>query len=186
METVHERVVMARMMRALRATVLFKHGLSEHELALYAKAKVVVASILACGIMLLVGSCVNAHADSIPENKAVLAIIGEAENQGAQGMLAVACGISNRGTLKGVYGLNAPRVKAGKYSKTTYDLALSSWRHVMQSDDTCNFLGGATMWENIDAFGKPSWYNNVIETYRYKNHIFFKEKKRKTNGKIKR
>jgi len=32
------------------------------------------------------------------------------------------------------------------------------------------------MWENITAFGKPSWYNDVREVYRYKDHVFFVEK----------
>ena len=122
--TVHERVVAARMMRALRATVLYRAGLSDSELRAYYHAKIVLVAILACFLAILLANV--AHADTIPESKAVLAIIGEAENQGAQGLMAVACGLNNRGTLKGVYGINAPRVKQGKYSHDIYLLALSS------------------------------------------------------------
>lgn len=86
--SVHERVVMARMMRALRSTVLYRAGLSEYELERYYQALGLVLPILALMAMFLVASV--ASADTIPENKAVLAIIGEAENQGSQGMLAVA------------------------------------------------------------------------------------------------
>ena len=57
-----------------------------------------VISIVVC--VMLISSC--ALAETIPTNDAVRAIIGEAGNQGYLGMLAVACGIRNRGTLKGV------------------------------------------------------------------------------------
>ena len=61
------------------------------------------------------------------DQKAILAIIGEAENQGYDGMLAVACAIRNRRTLQGVYGLNAPRVKHGLYTKRTYLESKKAW-----------------------------------------------------------
>lgn len=139
-------------------------------------------------LILLIVSCDLAHADSIPESRAVNAIIGEAENQGTQGMLAVACGIYNRGTLRGVYGEKAPRVVGKKYSKETYTAAARAWdiasnpQEYMSLNEygapitACEFLGGADHWENINAFGKPAWANKMIETYRYKDHVFYRNK----------
>jgi len=124
------------------------------------------------GFLFLFKGC--AVASGISDENAVRAIIGEAENQGYQGMKAVACGIRNRGTLKGVYGLNAPRVKKHKYSEQTEAMALVAWE-TSSDPDECRFLGGARYWENVKAFGKPTWASKMIETYRHKDHVFYKE-----------
>lgn len=118
-------------------------------------------------VMLLI--CSNVWA-AVPDKSAVLAIIGEAENQGADGMLAVACAIRNRGTLKGVYGVKAPRVVKGLYSKKTYQMAEKAWNDSKRVDVT----NGATHWENIKAFGKPYWVASMRETYRLKDHVFYR------------
>lgn len=118
-------------------------------------------------------SCIHstpAHAE-IKDSDAIKAIIGEAENQGYEGMLAVACAIRNRGTLKGVYGLNAPRVKNYKFSHKIHRQAFLAWSESEKHDIT----HGATHWENIKAFGCPSWVKNCIETFHYKDHVFYKE-----------
>lgn len=139
-------------------------------------------------VVALLASCGLAHAEAIPTERAVKAIIGEAENQGSQGMLAVACGIYNRGTLRGIYGEKAPRVVGKKYSKETYTAAARAWdiasnpQEYMSLDEygapitACEFLGGADHWENIKAFGKPAWAKGMIETYRYKDHVFYRAK----------
>lgn len=123
--------------------------------------------------------CVPVQAAEIPSlpykyeittDKAILSIIGEAENQGYTGMLAIACAIRNRGTLRGVYGLNAPRVKNQRYSKKTYEMAQKAWFASYRVDVT----NGATHWENIKAFGCPKWVKACVETFRYKDHIFYK------------
>ncbi len=121
--------------------------------------------------LVLFGSCRVCHAESISTYRAVNAIIGEAENQGYEGMLAVACAIRNRGTLKGVYGEKAPRVVHHKYSKHTLDLAIKAWAEATIHDIT----NGATHWENINAFGCPSWVKACVEVFRYKDHVFYKE-----------
>lgn len=113
----------------------------------------------------------KASAAEIPEKQAVLAIIGEAENQGQMGMLAVACAIRNRGSLKGIFGMRSSRVVQHKYSKEIYEDALKAWRDSANHDIT----RGATHWENIKAFGRPYWVNGMIETYVYKDHVFYKE-----------
>lgn len=113
-----------------------------------------------------------AYAASIDSDKAIAAIIGEAENQGFTGMLAVAHAIRNRGTLKGVYGSHAPRVKHHLYSARIYQLANLAWQ---QSGADYDITHGADHWENIKAFGCPSWVKGCIETFRYKDHVFYKE-----------
>lgn len=122
-------------------------------------------------LIILLLTAATAHADNINDSQAIRAIIGEASNQGYQGMLHLASGIRNRGTLKGVYGLKAKHVN--NEPKWVWDLAEKAWKESKQ-----NRTHSGTMWENIEAFGKPSWYNDVIEVYRYKNHVFFKEKKK--------
>jgi hypothetical protein len=122
--------------------------------------------LIFCAALLTCSTC---HA-KISEEKAVLAIIGEAENQGYEGMLAVAGAIRNRGTLKGVYGLNSPRVKKCLYSKETLRLAVLAWVVSEKLDIT----HGANHWENIKAFGKPKWALCCRETFRYKSHVFYK------------
>ena len=54
----------------------------------------------------LVGGCVAGKKEAYAKEDAIRAIVGEAANQGSQGMLAIACAIRNRGHLKGAYGLN--------------------------------------------------------------------------------
>lgn len=106
------------------------------------------------------------------DEKVIKAIIGEAENQGFEGMLAVAHAIRNRGTLQGVYGLNAFRVKHHLFSQKIYSLAKQAWE---QSAIDFDITRGADHWENIHAFGCPSWVKKCVETFRYKDHVFYRE-----------
>jgi len=125
--------------------------------------------LLIFAIALMLVFCFTAGAETIPTKNAVRAIIGEASNQGYHGMLAIACGIRNRGTLKGVYGLRAKHVDS--QPKWVWTQARKAW---LESE--YNRIHDGYMWENITAFGKPSWYNDVREVYRYKDHVFFVEK----------
>lgn len=93
--TVHERVVMARMMRALRATVLFRHGISENELRAYNSAKIVLGAILACLIMLLVAGVASADCVGHCRDIAVT-LSAEAGGEGEAGLRAVGSVIANR------------------------------------------------------------------------------------------
>lgn len=107
----------------------------------------------------------------ISAESAVRAIIGEAANQGYHGMLAVAVGIRNRGTLRGVYGVNAKHVY--HEPEWVWNMARKAWK-----ESEYNRIHSGYMWENIKKFGKPKWYNDVVEVYRHKDHIFFIEKRR--------
>jgi spore germination cell wall hydrolase CwlJ-like protein len=119
---------------------------------------VIIALILAIPI----------YTEEIPEKDAVRAIVGEASNQGYKGMLAIAVGIRNRGTLQGVYGLNAKHVD--KQPKWVWDQARKAWK-----ESKTNRIHTGTHWENIKAFGKPYWADSLIKVYKYKDHIFYKE-----------
>jgi spore germination cell wall hydrolase CwlJ-like protein len=97
----------------------------------------------------------------------VRAIVGEASNQDYRGMLAVACAIRNRGTLKGVYGVKANHVN--REPKWVWDMARKAWKESALTDIT----NGATHWENL-AFGMPYWTKDMIVTCKIKDHTFYK------------
>lgn len=165
----------AKALRDVRKLLTRSETIEDNEFAhpeespFWAKALFTVFIVCVC----LIGGCrLCGASESISTYRAVNAIIGEAENQGYQGMLAVAHAIRNRGTLKGVYGERAPRVVQRKFSEKTYQLALKAW---CESQLTEDFTHGATHWENIKAFGCPSWVKECVETFRYKDHVFYKE-----------
>lgn len=109
---------------------------------------------------------------AISDARAVNAIIGEAENQGYNGMLAVAYAIRNRGTLRGVYGEHSPRVKkAGLRIRAE---AAKAWKNSqMRWGD---ITGGATHWENVKAFGRPYWTASMVPTVLIGDHQFYRPK----------
>jgi len=98
----------------------------------------------------------------------VRAIIGEASNQGYKGMLAVACGIRNRCTLKGVYGVKAKHID--REPDWVWKMAEEAW-----AESSYNLIHEGTHWENVKAFGEPYWVSSMVEVYRHKDHIFYKE-----------
>ena len=106
---------------------------------------------------------------AIDNNLAVRAIIGEASNQGYQGMLAIAVGIRNRGHLKGVYGVKAKHVD--KQPPWVWDRARKAWK-----ESEHNRIHTGTHWENIKAFGTPYWVSSMNKVYEYKDHVFYKER----------
>ena len=120
-------------------------------------------------LLLLLFVCGNVHAATIPDRRAVNAIIGEAEGEGYDGMVAVACAIRNRGTLKGVYGEKAPRVVGRKYSKTVYNLAVKAWAASAKKDIT----NGATHWEGT-KFRIPYWAKHMQVTLVVNHQRFYR------------
>ncbi len=76
-------------------------------------------------LLLCLGKIEAAPVAKIDDNKAIRTILGEAGNQGYQGMLAVADVIRNRGTLQGCFGLNNPVVD--KQPKWAWNLARKAW-----------------------------------------------------------
>ena len=116
----------------------------------------------------------RAWAGEITKERAVDAIIGEAEGEGYRGMLAVACAIRNRGTLQGVYGEHSRRVKEHLYGARVFVNAVRAWEE-SSSSDRCGFIGGATHWEGI-AFKTPYWARDMILTATIGNQRFYRKR----------
>lgn len=107
----------------------------------------------------------------VADSQAILAIVGEAENQGLTGMTAIGEAIRNRGTLSGVYGLKSPRVK--KAPKWVFAMAREAW----EASETSNLVKGAQFWESTD-FKTPYWAKGMIETAHIGKHKFYREVKK--------
>ena len=121
-------------------------------------------------ITVLFGVCVIASADQIDDSLAIRAIIGEASGEGSRGMLAVSYAIRNRGTLKGVYGVNAKHVD--KQPAWVWQMAKDAWQlsgKYPKSDPT----KGATHWESTD-FKEPYWAKSMAKTVLIGKHQFYK------------
>lgn len=117
----------------------------------------------------------------IPQDKAIRAILGEAENQGFIGMVAVGEGLRNRGSLKGVNGFKAIVVKDGNYYRKSKKglrkiepaivaQATKAW----EASKTSNLVHGADHWENVTAYGVPYWAHGMWVTFIHKDHEFYK------------
>ena len=121
-------------------------------------------------VMLIIVCCFLAEgAEQIPDNLAIRAIVGEASGEGYSGMLYVAIGLRNRGTLQGVYGLNAKHVD--KEPQWVWKLAEKAW-----AESEYNRLHTGTHWESIN-FPVPKWAKDMKRVCRLKNHIFYKTAK---------
>lgn len=120
-------------------------------------------------ILLILNLSFPIYAKDIPftDENCIRACIGEASGEGYQGLLAVACAIRNRGTLKGVYGVNAKHVD--KEPKWVWDRARKAWEESANKDIT----NGATHWESTN-FKVPYWAKNMEITLKLGKHIFYK------------
>lgn len=122
-------------------------------------------------LLLFIPTCAPAE---ITSDDAVRAIIGEAENQGYEGMKAVACGILNRPEgLEGVYG-----AKNGRYKKASFDTihkAMSAWEDAKNFRIYCKLIiGDADMWENVNKFGQPKNWPPVVYITTIGDHRFYR------------
>ena len=124
-----------------------------------------------CNITLIIALIANTQLTlaSIDQEKAVRAIIGEAEDQGDLGMLAVAEAIRNRGTLKGVLGLQSPRIRRAK--PITWRKARVAW----EKSRNTNTVRNASHWENVNAFGEPSWAKDMRKVIVVRDHVFYEK-----------
>lgn len=127
--------------------------------------KIKVYPTISCMVLGLMTQPVVGYAYTRAE--AIQAIVGEAENQGLQGMIAVAEAIRNRGHLRGVYGVNSPRLSLA--SAWVWKQAERAW----EASETSNLVGSATHWESTD-FPTPSWAEGAEVTAHIGKHIFYK------------
>ena len=134
-------------------------------MSITSKRQLIFALLIAAVLMLCATDTTRAEA-AVRDKDAVRAIIGEASGEGYRGMLAVACGIRNRGTLKGVYGLHARHVD--KEPGWVWDLARKAWKESEHKD----IVGGAGNWEMSSR--TPWWAKNMRVTARIGSHVFYK------------
>lgn len=106
-------------------------------------------------VLVLLSGCAHA-AFAYTKFDAVRAVIGEAEGEPQQGKEAIACAIHYRGTLTGVFGLHAPRVRRHLYSQNTWDNAvIAVW--MAEDQEYCEgLINGAQYWEG-SSFPTPYW-----------------------------
>jgi len=125
-------------------------------------------------IFVIVFSIVCGHVwgAEIPKTRAVMAVIGEAEGETYIGKLAVACAIRERGTLRGVFGEHAPRVKKHLYSVKTFVAADRAWEE-SRDPGNCAMTDHADHWEGT-AFPLPSWAKDMKQTAVIGNQRFFR------------
>jgi hypothetical protein len=118
----------------------------------------------------------NPRKSKVPEALAIRAIAGEGEGESYEGMVALAEAIRNRGNLKGVYGLNAKRVKNGKVSKETYAKIKKAWKE----SETSNLLEGGMEWGNDDdvkiRYKNPKFDKEFEKVTKIGGHTFFKKR----------
>lgn len=118
----------------------------------------------------------NANATEIPftDENCIKACIGEASSQGYLGLLAIACAIRNRGTLKGVYGVNAKHVD--KEPAYVWTMARKAWADSAVKDIT----NGGQFWGSVHCdkdWIKKMEQKGFVKTFEYKDHKFYKEKR---------
>ena len=122
---------------------------------------------------------------AISDDDSLKAILGEAENQGLNGMRALASALKNRGKLGGVYGHKAIVEKNGKYYRRVGvglrlipDKIVNEARQAIKDSLKKDYSNGADHWENIKAFGKPGWAETMEEAARVGDHVFYRKKKK--------
>lgn len=118
--------------------------------------------------------CAKQVVSAMCKNNIVDAIIGEAEGESYKGKLAVACAIKNRKTLRGVYGVKAPRVVNRKYSSFVFVQAVKAYEE-SNVKGACDFIDGASFWEGT-KFKTPYWAKNMVVTATIGNQRFFRSK----------
>lgn len=153
-----------------------------------------LARVIFCTLIIMAVLLVAAYAHAaIPQDKAVLAVMGEGEGETFQGKLALSYALINRGHLKGVYALDNIVYKGGNYykrvslkskyykrtglrlrliPKTAYIDALKAYNQAM-SNPSKDITHGADHWEGT-AFKIPSWAKNMTHTVTIGNQRFYR------------
>jgi hypothetical protein len=127
-------------------------------------------------IFAALSSCTPAPANTayINDQRAIMAIIGEAEGESLQGKIAVAEVIRKRGSLKGIYGVSAQRVVKKQYSAKTLADATEAWN----VSKTSNLTNGAMGWGNasdVRKFKTQRWFKKCAVTKQIGGHYFWKQ-----------
>ena len=129
------------------------------------------AKVMLASAIMSVVFYVDPAYSQVTDAQAIQAIVGEASNQGYDGMTAVGEVIRRRGSVRGVYGYNA--MKRRSEPPWVWTQAKRAWERSSYS----NLSKGATLFENIHAYGFPkSWdREKVVCVAVVKDHYFFIE-----------
>lgn len=131
-----------------------------------------VGLMLALITMLLASCACASTTPPMTDRNILMAVLGEAIGESAEGQEAVARAILNRGNLRGVYGLKNPIIR-----KATAD----DWkraRMALQRARTRDITGGAIGWGNakdLVIFKKSKWFKKCEITKRIGDHWFYRE-----------
>ena len=137
----------------------------QSSLRFYRNAFLIATALTLC---LLAGCNQDEAFAAVPDEVGVQCIIGEAANQGYDGLLAVADALQNRGHTRGVYGCKSSR--ASKEPSWVWTMARKAWQEAKTKD----VVGGADHWEAIALYGEPYWAASMIKTVKIKDHQFYK------------
>ena len=108
-------------------------------------------------------------APKFTDENCIRAAIGEAGNQGHEGLLAVSCAIRNRKTLNGVYGFNSKQIDL--QPAYVWIEARKAWTESKYKDVT----RGAKYWGSKTDIETAKFYKKLTFTVKVKDHWFFKE-----------
>jgi len=111
----------------------------------------------------------TSHAEMIPKDVAVKIIVSEGADQGLKGMICIGEVLRLRGSVKGFYGYRSNTMKV--QPRSVWAMAAKAWEESAYT----HYTKGADHFENIRTFGKPWWAKYCVETYEYKDHVFYKE-----------
>ena len=136
----------------------------------YGRPAVILTLVIATAMLAV---ALRYKSSGIPASQAVRAIIGEASGEGWPGMLAVACALRNRGTLKGVYGLKAAHVD--REQGHVWQMAKLAWSQSAWVDVT----HGADHWHNVKREGENYWTKAMVKTDEVGSHAFYKKRGQK-------
>jgi len=131
----------------------------------------ITAILLIIGILFISVNS-QAYPTKITDEVAARILIGEAANQGFQGMVCVGEVLRRRGSAKGFRGYKSKHVMNA--SPKTWKMAHEAWK----MSETTNYTNGADHFENIKQFKKPWWAKYCYKTYEYKDHVFYKMDKK--------
>ena len=133
---------------------------------------VTVGVCLALASLILL-CCAFSAFGAVADDEGVRCIIGEAGNQGFDGLVACADALQNRGHTRGVYGCGAAHVD--KEPAWVWKMARRAWERAKRVD----VVRGATFWGSVKV--DKGWIatmerNKFVKTYEYKDHVFYRER----------
>lgn len=135
--------------------------------------KILFALMLCLSIFLRVSFAQTGSSYLFSHDNCIKALVGEVEGESFQCKLATAEALRNRGSLKGVYGINSPRIK--KAPRRVFDDCTRAWLSVTRSKT--NYVRGATVWgsaQDLKSFKKQSWFQSYEFVCKVGNHYFYR------------